>query len=175
MELEHERGERASLFGDSDDEENILIYVPTGPSDPVYDFTTNLGEDFEQADVDAFFAFLDSSGLSKHAGGFAPKNGFEGRWSSDLDLRISQEIGIWSEHQLQIFLDVENVLNMFSDNKNVRRFNREGDVPEALRTLQLDTSVTDVYEVEEIFFQETVGFDVDDSLYRIQIGLSYRF
>ena len=29
------------LFGDSDDEESILIYVPTGPNDPLMDFTTN--------------------------------------------------------------------------------------------------------------------------------------
>jgi len=163
------------LFGDSDDEESILIYVPTGPSDPVYDFTTNLDDRFDQADVDAFFAFLKSSGLNKYAGGFAPKNGFEGRWSSDLDIRISQEIGIFKEHQLAITLDIENVLNMFSDGNNLRRYNSSGDVPEALRTLQLDTGETDVYVVEDIFFENAVRTDVDDTLYRIQLGLSYRF
>jgi hypothetical protein len=163
------------LFGDSDDEENILIYVPTGPSDPAYDFTTNLDDDFDQDDVDAFFAFLDSSGLSKYAGGIAPKNGFEGKWSSDLDIRISQEIGLFGDHQLQIFLDVENALNLLGHNKNVRNYNRAGDVPEALRTLQLDDSVTDVYEVEDIFFENTNNIDTDDTVYRVQLGISYRF
>jgi outer membrane receptor for ferrienterochelin and colicin len=172
------------LFGDSDDEESILIYVPTGPSDPAYDFTTNVSDEpcdggddgcFTQADVDQFFAFLDSSGLSKYAGGIAPKNGFTGKWSSDLDLRISQEIGMFDGHQLQIFLDIENVLNIFSDGNNLRRYNASGDVPEALRTLQLDDGVTDVYEVENIFFENPVRTDVDDTLYRIQLGVSYRF
>ncbi len=36
------------LFGDTDDEESILLYVPTGPSDPRYDFTTNLGGRYDQ-------------------------------------------------------------------------------------------------------------------------------
>ncbi len=163
------------LFGDSDDEESILLYVPTGPGDPLMDFTTNLGGRFDQADVDAFFAFLDSSGLSRYAGGIAPKNGFEGSYSTDLDLRISQEIGIWKEHQLQVFLDIDNVLNLFGNDNNLRRFNGAGDVPEALRVLQLDDNVTSVYEVEDIFFENVVRTDVDDSLYRIQLGVKYKF
>ena len=173
------------LFGDSDDEESILLYVPTGPSDPVYDFTTNLsaspcpgGDDgcFTQADVDAFFAFLDSSGLSAYAGGIAPKNGFEGSWYSDLDIRIAQEIGLFKEHQLVIYLDIDNALNMlFGNDNNLRTFNGAGDVPEALRVLQLDDNVTNVYEVENIFFEDVIREDVDDSVYSIQLGISYRF
>jgi hypothetical protein len=165
------------LFGDSDDEESILIYVPTGPSDPVYDFTTNLGGGrYDQQDVDDFFAFLDSSGLSKYAGGIAPKNGFDGAWSSDLDIRISQEIGLWKGHQLQIFLDIENSLNLFfGDDNNIRSYNNAGDVPEALRVLQLDTGETDVFVVEDIFFETKTFQDVNDSVYRIQLGVAYRF
>jgi outer membrane receptor for ferrienterochelin and colicin len=158
------------LFGDSDDEENILIYVPTGQSDPAYDWS-----EIDQEDVDAFFAFLDSSGLNKYAGGIAPKNGFEGKWSSDLDIRISQEIGLFGDHQLQLFLDIENALNLFGHNKNVRNYNRAGDVPEALRTLELDDGSTDVYEVTDIFFENTNNIDTDDTVYRVQLGISYRF
>jgi outer membrane receptor for ferrienterochelin and colicin len=158
------------LFGDSDDEESILIYVPTSQSDPAYDWS-----EIDQDDVDAFFAFLDSSGLSKYAGGIAPRNGFEGKWSSDLDIRISQEIGLFGDHQLQLFLDVENALNLFGHNKNVRNYNRSGDVPEALRTLELDDGSTDVYEVTDIFFEETNSIDTDDTVYRVQLGISYRF
>ena len=165
-----------NLFGDSDDEENILIYVPTGPGDPRMDFTTNLGSGFTQQDVDDFFAFLDSSGLSRFAGTVTPKNAFFGPWYSDLDIRIAQEIGLWKEHQVKIFLDIDNALNLIlGDDENLRRFNREGDVPEALRVLQLDESVTNVYEVEDIFFEDTTGNDVDDSVYRIQLGITYSF
>lgn len=165
-----------NLFGDSDDEENILIYVPTGPTDPVMDFTTNLGNGYEQADVDEFFAYLDSTGLSKYAGGISPKNGFNGSWSTDLDMRISQEIGIWKDHQLQIFLDFDNVLNLlFGDDNNLRRYNGSGDVPESLPILQVADDVTDVFEVEDISIPNVNRTDTDDSVYRIQLGVAYRF
>ena len=163
------------LFGDSDDEENILIYVPTGPGDPAMDFTTNLDDGFTQEDVDQFFELLRKRGLNKYAGKVVPKNSWDGPYFSDLDLRISQEIGLFKEHQLKVYLDIENVLNMFSDSNNIRRFNREGDVPEALRVLQLDDGVTDVYEVEDIIFERLTNNDVDDSVYRIQLGITYKF
>jgi hypothetical protein len=92
-----------------------------------------------------------------------------------LDIRISQEIGLFGDHQLQLFLDVENALNLFGHNKNVRNYNRSGDVPEALRTLELDDGSTDVYEVTDIFFEETNSIDTDDTVYRVQLGISYRF
>ena len=173
-------------FGDSDDEESVLIYVPTGPSDPLMDFTTNVGQVsfacfnngpqvcYTQADVDAFFAFLDESGLSAYAGGVAPKNGFNSNWSTDIDIRIQQDLPVWKDHSLQIFLDIENFLNLLSDNENVKRYANTGDIQEGVRTLQLDDGNTGVFEVEDIFFEGT-NRDVDDSVYRIQLGIRYRF
>jgi len=163
------------LFGDSDDEESILIYVPTGPSDPLMDFTTNLGGRYNQADVDAFFAFLDESGLSAYAGGIAPKNGFNSNWSSDLDIRIAQDIPVFKGHSVQITLDIENALNLFSDNGNVKRYADTGDIQEGVRVLQLtEVNVPGSYVVEDIFFEGT-NRDVDDSVYRIQLGIRYNF
>jgi hypothetical protein len=40
--------------------------------------------------------------------------------------------------------------------------------------LQLDRSTTDVYQVED-FFYEGSNRDVDDSVYRIQLGVRYSF
>jgi outer membrane receptor for ferrienterochelin and colicin len=171
------------LFGDTDDEESILLYVPTGPSDPRMDFTTNLGNRFDQADVDAFFAFLQSSGLNKYAGSVTPKNAFTGPWHSDLDIRIQQDIGLFEDHQVQIFFDIENALNLIlGDDDNIRRYNNTGDIPEGIPVLQLDDGVTGVYEVEDIFDfdgydgpENDFSRDVDDSVYRIQLGIRYRF
>ncbi len=164
------------LFGDSDDEESILIYVPTGPTDPLMDFTTNVNQPFgfTSADVDAFFAFLEESGLSAFAGGFAPKNGFNSNWSSDLDIRITQDIPIFEGHSVQLTLDIENALNLFSDSNNLKRYADTGDIQEGVRVLQLDDGVTGVHEVENIFFEGT-NLDSDDSLYRIQLGIRYNF
>ena len=170
------------LFGESDDEESTLIYVPTGPSDPAYDFATNLGTLYDQADVDAFFAFLATSGLDRYAGSVMPKNAFNGPWHSDLDIRISHAVRFLDRHEIQLFFDIENALNLIlGDDDNIRYFNDTGDVPEGIPLLQLDDGVTGVYEVEDIFDFDGYDFvkgpdrDVDDSIYRIQFGIRYRF
>ncbi len=119
-------------FGDSDDEESVLIYVPTGPSDPLMDFSG-----LSAQDVSDLFAFFDESGLSAYAGGIAPKNGFNSPWSTDLDIRIQQDIPMWREHSVQVFLDIENVLNLFSDSNNVKRYADTGDIEEGVRILEV--------------------------------------
>ena len=100
-------------FGDSDDEERVLLHVPTGPDDPAYDFSRLSDESLA-----ALFDFLDSSGLSQYAGGVAPKNGFDGPWYTDMDIRIQQDFLLpwrWGgkDHTVNVFLDIENALNLF--------------------------------------------------------------
>lgn len=159
------------LFGDSDDEERVLIYVPTGPTDPNMDFSQ-----LDQGEINELFAFLQRSGLSKYAGGIAPKNGFNSSWSSDLDIRFQQDIPLpWRENNLQVFLDIENALNLFfGDTQNIKRYANTGDIQEGVRVLQLDRGNTDFYEVERVYFEGN-NRDVDDSIYRIQLGVRYSF
>ncbi|MBT8068066.1 MAG: TonB-dependent receptor [Gammaproteobacteria bacterium] len=162
-------------FGDSDDEESVLIYVPTGPSDPLMDFSG-----LSQGDIDALFAFLDESGLSAYAGGIAPKNGFNSPWSTDLDIRIQQDLPIFSDHSLQVFLDIENALNLFSDSNNVKRYADTGDIQEGVRVFEVNErdpvalANTDQYVINRVYFEGT-NRDVDDSVYRIQLGIRYKF
>ena len=162
-------------FGDSDDEESVLIYVPTGPSDPLMDFSG-----LSQGDIDALFAFLDESGLSAYAGGIAPKNGFNSPWSTDLDIRIQQDLPMWRDHSLQIFLDIENALNLFSDSNNVKRYADTGDIQEGVRVFEVNErdpvalANTDQYVINRVYFEGT-NRDVDDSVYRIQFGIRYKF
>jgi len=162
-------------FGDSDDESSILIYVPTGPSDPLMDFSN-----LDQGEIDGLFAFLEKTGLSKYAGGITPKNAFNSPWSSDLDIRIQQDIGLWKEHQLQLFFDIENVLNLFSDKKNVKKYFDQDDIQEAARILEIGSAGldnTDQFEITSWYNEaiEPWHADVDDSVYRIQLGLRYKF
>jgi len=157
-------------YGDSDDEESVLIYVPTDSGDPLFDFSG-----LTQAEIDGLFAFLDGSGLSGFAGGITPKNGFNSPWSNDLDIRIQQDIPLWSEHSLQVFFDIENVLNLFSDGNNVKRYADTGDIQEGVRVLEVgDVSNTSQFVITD-WFDEGLNRDVDDSVYRIQLGFRYRF
>ncbi len=156
-----------TLFGDSDNEERNLFYVPSGPNDPNVVYTN--------IDPDEFWAFIQASGLGAYAGQITPKNAFNEPWTTDIDLRISQDFPLpWLEHSLEVFFDVENVMNIFSDGKNVRRFIRTGDVQEGVPLVDAALNGNGQYVYSN--FQNPVYFtDTDDTVYRIQLGVRYRF
>ncbi len=172
-----------TVFGDSDNEERNLLYVPTGPNDPLVSFA---GLDSDGTTQD-FFDFLERSGLNAYAGGFAPKNGFRQPWASDLDIRIQQNLPTpWgTDHELQLFLDIENVLNLFSDGNNVARYVDTGDVQEGVPVLDALLTNGGTQYLYDNFnpgggnsapsYNAVNQIDVDDSVYRIQFGIRYRF
>jgi hypothetical protein len=114
----------------------------------------------------------------QYAGGIAPRNAFNAPWSSDLDIRIEQDFPMWSDHSLKVYLDIENVLNLFSSSGNLKQYAHVDDVEEAARVLEVlgDVSNTDQFVVSD-WFEEGHNWnrDVDDSVYRIQLGVRYRF
>lgn len=165
-------------FGDSDDEERILLHVPTGPDDPLYDFS-NLSD----SDVADLFAFLNSSGLSQYAGGIAPKNGFNGPWNTDMDIRFQQDFRLpwgWADqdHSLSVFFDIENALNLFfGDDANIFDYTNTGDIEEGVRVLEVGRAGlgnTDQFVITR-WYDEGINQDVDDSVWRLQLGIRYRF
>jgi hypothetical protein len=171
-----------SVFGDSDNEERNLFYVPTGIGDPNVDFS---GMTTEQRSE--FFDFLQRTGLDQFAGGISPKNGFNQPWSTDLDIRIQQDVPLpWADHSFKVFLDIENVLNIFSDSNNVNKYISQGDVEEAVPVMDALLSA-DGSQYQYFNFNpgggnsSSFGFDpinvrdVDDSVYRIQLGIRYSF
>lgn len=83
---------------------NDLIAVPTGPTDSRFDFSG-----LTQAQQDAMFAFIQSSGLGKYAGGYAPKNSFNQPWVNRLDLKLSQDVPLhFRTAKLKLELDFTN-------------------------------------------------------------------
>jgi hypothetical protein len=86
-----------------------------------------------------------------------------------------------------VFLDIENVLNLLSDNRNLRRYPHTDDVQEAARVLEIQqfggpVNNFDQFEITR-WYKEGIynndgrpwNRDVDDSVYRIQLGVQYRF
>ena len=169
------------VFGDSDNEERILLYVPTGPNDPLVDFS----ELDAQGTTQDFFDWMDRKGLSKYAGQISPKNGFEQPWNTDLDLRMSQEIPLPRyNHRLVFFFDIENLLNLFSDSSNLQKYYSTGDVQEGLPVLDAALSDDGSQYIYSNFNPgggdsrpnyNPVFYDVDDSVWRMQLGLRYEF
>jgi len=83
---------------------NDLVAVPTSPSDAHFDFSG-----MTQAQQDAYFAYLNASGLSRFAGGHAPRNYFTTLWQNRLDLRFVQELPTVRNVKLQLFADFINL------------------------------------------------------------------
>ncbi len=163
-------------YGDSDDEERILLHVPTGPGDPLYDFSA-----LSASQITGLFAFLDSSGLSKYAGGIAPKNGFTGPWNTDMDIRVQQDFRIplsGRNHTLSLFFDIENALNLFfGDDSNIFDYTNTGDIEEGVRVLEIGRDGlgnTDQFVINR-WYDEGINQDVDDSVWRVQLGIRYEF
>jgi hypothetical protein len=82
---------------------NDLVYVPTGASDPKIDYSG-----LTTAQRSEFLAFLQSSGLAKFAGSYAPRNAFVQPWINQLDLRISQRLPIYKPVEVELFVDFLN-------------------------------------------------------------------
>ena len=82
---------------------NDLVYVPTGAADPKVDFSG-----MTPAQQSDFLAFLQSSGLAKYAGSYAPRNSFRQPWVNQLDLRLSQRIPIYKPVEVEVFVDFVN-------------------------------------------------------------------
>ena len=88
-------------------EYNDLLYVPTGPGDPLVSFASS-------ADEQAFFAYVNENGLGNYAGGYAPRNSQVSAWINRFDLKIVQEIPFGDRVKTELFLDILNLGNLIN-------------------------------------------------------------
>ena len=89
---------------------NDLVSIPTGASDTRFDFSG-----LTTAQQDTMFAYLQSSGLSKYAGSYAPKNILHQPWINRLDLHLEQDIPLhFKGSKMNLFLDCTNFGNFIS-------------------------------------------------------------
>jgi outer membrane receptor protein involved in Fe transport len=160
-------GTAENTFGDTDNEARQLLYVPTGPTDPL---VSNAG-----ALPQSFWDFLESSGLNQYAGEIAPRNAFNDPWFKDMDLRFSQDLPTpWSGHKFTLFADFENFLNLLGDSNNIAERYRRGDVGEGVPLV--DAVINDAGQYT---FTATNAASlsrlVSASVWQIQFGIQYRF
>ncbi len=89
--------------------QNDALAVPTAANDARFDFSG-----MTTAQQDAYFAFMAKSGLSRFAGGYAPRNSFIGPWQNRLDLHLSQEVRVAGAVKVEVFADFINFGNWLS-------------------------------------------------------------
>jgi len=165
------------IFGDSDDEARTLLFVPVDENDPRFDFSALSAQ--QQFDL---FNFIAESGLSEFAGDFAPRNQFNDPWFVDVDFRFQQDLPDFLDGLRTIFfVDVENVLNLISNDRNVLRTFDRGNTLEGVPVFGIDSInsagqfvVTNGLESQ---ITGTDGFDRNPgaSLWAVQFGLRFEF
>ena len=99
---------RSSVFGTIGAGTRYLMYVPTGINDPLVSYAS-------ASEGALINAYIDSTGLAKYRGKIAPRNKFNSKWFTRIDLHLSQEIptGI-GKSRITLFADVENFTNMLN-------------------------------------------------------------
>ncbi|WP_394647783.1 carboxypeptidase regulatory-like domain-containing protein [uncultured Sphingomonas sp.] len=101
---------RSTIFGTTGSTSRYLLYVPTGIDD------ARVSYDNAQT-AQTLNDFFQSSGLAKYRGGIAPRNAFNSRWFTRIDLHVAQEIPTFlGASKIQVFADIENFTNFLNKN-----------------------------------------------------------
>ncbi|MGJ3232098.1 MAG: TonB-dependent receptor [Oceanicaulis sp.] len=152
------------IFGDAVDFRH-LVYVPTGPTDPLVQFAPTF-------DTDAFFAYVDANGLPR--GEIAGRNAFEGSWWTKFDLRLEQELpGLLEGHRSSVYMVVENLGNFLNDEWGILR---QASFPQARGIVNAGYDAAANQYIYESFSPATPETRVSSaSTWQILFGAKYEF
>jgi hypothetical protein len=164
------------LNGDSQSN-NDLVAVPTDAADARFDFSL-----MSAADQAAYFTFLKNSGLSRFAGGVAPKNAFYQPWVNQLSLHLAQEIPLYHPAHLEVFLDFIN----FGSFVSKRLFNYFEKAPLGSNDVFWrlaaggasygpDGRIRPTYNATGVNANNAFIFDNVQSRWRVQVGAKLKF
>ena len=85
-----------------------LIYVPTGPSDPLVQYG-------DATTATALDSFINGTALAKYRGQIAPKNIARSRAFTRIDLHLEQELPTFvGASRLSVFADINNLPNLIN-------------------------------------------------------------
>ena len=87
---------------------NDLLYIPSGPNDPIVTFASG-------NDQALFNAYVDRMGLGKYAGTYVPRNALRSNWVHRFDLKLTQELPLAGRFRGELYVDVLNIGNLLND------------------------------------------------------------
>lgn len=155
-----------AMFGDTMGAGHQLIYVPTGPGDANVVFAPTFNQD-------AFFDFVQTSGLDKYSGKIVERNAFYGDWWFKMDLKLEQEFpGFRSGHKFAAFFIVENLTNLINDNWGVFY---EPTFPQYQRVINSTINADGKYVYSAFTEPQAQARVGGPSLWEARIGLTYSF
>ena len=149
---------------------NDMIYIPEGPGD------INLADPAQWTALNAFIE--QDPYLSQNRGKIAERFGLVNPWYTDLSLRILQDFIFGSgdtDNVLQVSIDFENMLNLFSSSWGVRQVaNSAATNPLACTTFPCTIDGAGRPELSFNGVQNTFVDDLSEfSRWRIQFGIRY--
>lgn len=109
---------RSSVFGTTSQNNRYLLYVPTSASDPLVSYGAGTVNGVAQTAAQASAALesiIASTVLAGKRGQIAGKNIGQSPRFNKLDLHLSQEIPFFRKTKIELFGDIENVLNLIND------------------------------------------------------------
>jgi len=97
--------------GSGSGNENSLLYVPTGPTDPKVAWISPVEES------NFFNVWLPTHpALEKYEGQVAPRNAFAGAWQHTLNISVTQSIPVWHDVDVKVFATMFNFANLINKN-----------------------------------------------------------
>ncbi len=162
----------ADFGSEGDNPGSHLFYVPTGLSDPIVTgdatFLANLND------------FIDKdSCLKGKRGKIVERNSCRTGFTNIVSLRLSQEIGVWSDNKLELMLDIENLGNLLNDD-----WGRVESYPAPSNVALANVSIADGQYVYAPISSDQVSADTMaprpaiarlPSVYRVQFGFRFSF
>ncbi|HEY0165389.1 MAG TPA: TonB-dependent receptor, partial [Sphingomicrobium sp.] len=108
---------RLPVFGTLGNGSRHLLYVPTGPNDPLVTYgaftNTTTGVTQSAAEVQTLVdQYISANGLEKYRGKILPKNTQTAPSVFKVDIRVSQDIPTFGFGKVKLFADLENALNL---------------------------------------------------------------
>ena len=104
------------MFGTTGTGTRYLMYVPTGPSDPLVSYDSVQTRD-------ALNTFIDATpDLARYRGRIVPKNTGRSPDYVKIDLHVDQELPTFvGGSRIKLYADIENVLNLIDSDLGVQR------------------------------------------------------
>lgn len=164
--------------------DNDLLYIPSGPDDPLVAWGNRNNRTDER---DAFFDFVNSTpGLAEYKGQVLPRNTARAPWVHRFDINITHEIKTWQDQKLELILNIQNVGNLIKEEwgreKRPKNFGRVNVLTDSRHLVTNNPFVEGnengyyVYGFEPItdrtLFEHPRGLS---SRWAMQIGLRYSF
>jgi hypothetical protein len=166
---------RSAVFGTAGNTSRFLFYVPTGINDPkvIYD---------SAATATRIDQIINSTGLAKYRGMIAPRNAFNSKWFTKIDLHLEQEIPTFvGKSRISVFADIENLPNLLNHNwgEQLRNFFPYTDVVTKVACSPVGNNPCGQYKYSapssDSFLADQLITVNGSSLYSIRVGARLTF